>query len=182
MMWSGVFGVLAVVVMTEAWPNIYDNEFKRWSLSRRSYCKESYGKCFSTSDCCKGYVCAAVDEEGKGLNPTTPGWCVHEKELDPCVNDMDCAEGKCVTLGQHRYCVQSRPRAMALAGDVENLLGGYKAKGGLGADCDSDDDCNTYYKDGVTKLCCQKVRRGRSSPKKQCDRISAISRCITNGK
>jgi len=176
-------GALAIVLaVAEAWPNLYDNEFKRWSLSRRSICKDSGGKCYSTSDCCKNYVCAAFDELGgpsRSMEPTNPGWCVHEKSLQPCVSNLDCeAESKCVNLGQHRYCVPSKSYA------EDNGIGFYggkdsgKGKGGLGFECEDSNQCRPYSNDGK-KLCCQYVRRGRYGKKKMCDRVTGISTCIS---
>jgi len=179
-MWTGMMiVVLAVVVAAaEAWPNVYDNEFKRWSLSRRSSCKETGAKCYSTNECCKKYVCATMDDEG--LNPTTPGWCVHEKELDPCLSSLDCdVSEKCVSLGSSRYCVKSRPKALALGGNDVYRHGG--SNGGLNSECRNDDDCNVYHTDGK-KLCCQEVRMGRSGTKRRCDRVNPISKCISKRK
>lgn len=179
--------VAVVLVVAEAWPSLYDNEFKRWSLSRRSYCKESGGKCYSTSDCCKSYVCAAFDEYGgpsRSMEPTMPGWCVHEKELQPCVSNLDCEEGKCMSLGQHRYCVH-RPQGYGGSDDdqgIEGINQGNSKKGGLGTSCEDNSGCHDYSSDGKSKLCCQSVRRGRYGKKKMCDRVTGISVCLSKRK
>ena len=57
-------------------------------------------KCYSST-----LIGNAASHVPAGMNPTMPGWCVHEKELEPCVSNFDCEEGKCVSLGQHRYCI-----------------------------------------------------------------------------
>jgi hypothetical protein len=59
---------------------------------------------------------------------------VHEKELEPCLNALDCEEGQqCVSLGASKYCVRARaPEAMALADGTKYPA--VKGKGGLGED------------------------------------------------
>jgi hypothetical protein len=190
--------VLAAAAVTNAWPNLYDNEFKRWSLSRRSVCKESGGKCYSTNDCCKNYVCAAFDENDSAvedelennMSPVMPGWCVHEKELTPCVSNLDCDDvSKCVPLGSqpggHQYCVPPQD-VYGSAGEVNKVLASAleepsrdsgRSKGGLGAKCENTNQCNRYSSDGQ-KLCCQEVKMGRARPRKICDVIRGYSRCL----
>ena len=35
------------------------------------------------------------------MSPTDPGWCVHEKELEPCMSKYDCGPQKqCMPLGK----------------------------------------------------------------------------------
>lgn len=173
------FGLLAAIAAyAEAWPNGYDDEFDAWRLARRSHdCSTSGAKCFSTQHCCKGFVCAAFDEvferNAEADNPKLPGFCVKEKDLEPCSTGADCSgDSRCVTLGRsgERYCV---PR------DQDNSENDVyrKSKGGIGSTCQTDSDCRAYNEDRTEKLCCQEVLKGRSISR-MCDPITRVSKCI----
>lgn len=160
------------------------------SPSRRSWCVGSGNKCYATDQCCKGFVCAAFDDlfERKtveGLNPEIPGYCVREKDLQPCVTSSECPdETKCLSLGRAntRYCVP-RPETMNDQPDGKsNSVYSAKSKNGLGQPCASDSDCSTFTKNGKDRLCCQEVRRYRQKAKRMCDRITPISSCIPSRK
>lgn len=184
----------SLVSLAAAWP--YDNEYTAWRLARRSYCVGGSGKCFSTTQCCKGFVCAAFDDyfDGRqeGENPEIPGVCVKEKDLSPCYSNGDCRPGsKCLSLGRggENYCVP-RPEAeetVAQALEEKILSKGMgrsnfrKPGGDIGADCNDDTDCKAI---SVTneKLCCQRRSRGRQAAKQICDRVTPISKCIANRK
>jgi len=185
------FGLLAAIVAyVDAWPNGYDDEFEAWRLARRSFCAGSGSKCYSTGQCCKGFVCAAFDEvfeskgNGKAENPEIPGFCVKEKDLQPCSSRSDCdGGGRCASLGRggEKYCVPKGEESEA-EGDKRRFNYGKTNKGGIGSRCETDNDCKTYNTAGTEKLCCQEVRKGRTGIVRMCDPITPISRCIRKRK
>lgn len=176
-----------------------DNEMFFETHSRRSYCVNAAGKCFSSGQCCRGLVCAAIDDYF-GQKPEVPGYCVKEKDLEVCATDDDCGQlGRCVALGRtgERYCLPRPSKAEGLggvglgrlagldaeraaaaaivAGTLDNLKG---AIGGLGSSCQYNADCKPSMDIGGDKLCCQDVRRGRQGVRRICDRVTPISTCI----
>jgi len=165
-----------------------DDDFK--VVHHRSYCVNAAGKCFSSGQCCKGLVCAAIDDYF-GQKPEVPGYCVKEKDLEVCANSADCGEGgRCVSLGRtgERYCLPrptQRHGAAVVADELNSLpalpAAGHTsgAKGGLGAQCSYSADCKPHTENGVDKLCCQNVSRGRQGVRRICDRVTPISSCIS---
>ena len=58
-----------------------------------------------------------------GMNPEAPGFCVKEKDLQPCYNTRECEPGsRCVSLGRtgENYCI-SRQAAEEVA-EEEQIL------------------------------------------------------------
>lgn len=164
---------------------------KRWHMSRRNYCVDSAGKCFSSGQCCDGLICAAFDDY-YGQKPEVPGYCVKEKDLEMCVSEGDCPMGsRCVELGRtgERYCLPRSgshsypPQPQLLRtyipteSEEKEDLGNSGSKG-LGAECSTTSDCKSISEFSQTKLCCQDVRRGRQGVRRICDRITAISICL----
>lgn len=146
--------------------------------SRRSYCVIAAGKCFSSGECCRGLVCAAIDDYF-GQKPEVPGYCVKEKDLEECSTHADCAGvsgGRCVALGRtgERYCL---PRSTDVVEQVPAVPGS-TATGDLGSVCDSSADCRSSMQSSGEPLCCQDVRRGRQGVRRICDRVTPISTCI----
>ncbi|ELT93369.1 hypothetical protein CAPTEDRAFT_227570 [Capitella teleta] len=163
--------------------NILEGKYGAWEK-----CIESGGKCYSTHECCGGFVCAVFNdyfadkEESDDENPEVPGTCVKEKDLTECSSSLDCPMSyKCLTLSRSgdRYCIK-RQRSMPVypKSGSNRKYDFSSAKGGLGSDCEDDDDCKQYVSDGSSKLCCQAVNRGRQGTRKMCDRIRPISHCI----
>lgn len=158
-------------------------------VHHRSYCVRAAGKCFSSGQCCKDLVCAAIDDYF-GQKPEVPGYCVKEKDLEGCATSADCGEGgRCVSLGRtgERYCLPRSDESVepeASNNGINELpalpaSGHMKgATGGLGATCTYSADCKTHVNDGGDKLCCQNVSRGRMGVRRICDRVTPISSCI----
>nr|AHB62385.1 prohormone-3 neuropeptide precursor [Platynereis dumerilii] len=175
---STFLAVFATLLATAlGWSKYYEDSFDELP-ARRSYCVNSGGKCFTSSECCKGYVCAAFDDLfGRHVaKRIEPGYCILEKSLKPCAKDVDCAEdARCVSLGRkdERYCIQRADSP----NDVIYRTAGPKAK--LGQECTTNADCEKYGKDG-NELCCQKIRRFRQKAKTICDRVNHMSACIPN--
>lgn len=147
-------------------------------ISRRNMCVVSGGKCFTTGHCCNGLVCAAIDDYS-GEKPEVPGYCVKEKDLKVCEVNNDCeVDGRCLPLGRlnERYCL---PKSGLRFNDQAKLVSHSKVGGGLGAPCDVDSDCRPFTTNGADRLCCQEVRKGRQGVKRLCDRITAISACVS---
>lgn len=161
--------------------------------ARRTHqCVSASSKCFTSQQCCAGLVCASMDDYFD-LKPETPGYCVKEKDLQPCDDSSDCSAGnRCLPLGRssEMYCMPSlstpdqRPVVPASAGTAAvqppraNPAFGNKL-GGLGAACQSTADCAPYTADETSRLCCQDVHRFRQPTRRQCDRLREnISACI----
>lgn len=169
--------------------------------SRRNYCVDAAGKCFSSGQCCRGLVCAAIDDYF-GQKPEVPGYCVKEKDLEVCVTNADCGPfgRRCVALGRtgERYCLPRPSRGSDQVVDEMNdiaaaaaavkpapaaaaaaaLLAGLPS-GGLGSSCTTNGDClSKMIGDSGDRLCCQDVRRGRQGVRRICDRVTTISVCI----
>lgn len=156
--------------------------------SRRTQqeCISSTRKCFTSAQCCRGLVCAAFDYY-LGEKPEMPGYCVREKELQPCDDNDDCPlSTRCVSLSQSSdsYCLptshyatsyQPARRPGSQSDNSVTLVGG-----GLGAACSTDADCAELTSDRSARLCCQDVRRGRQGIRRQCDRYNErLSVCIS---
>jgi hypothetical protein len=175
-------GVLTTVLaLAHGWSKYFDDSIDSWAPSRRSMdeCTKSGRKCFASTECCNGFVCAAFDDLF-GKNPEVPGYCVREKDLPMCENSNDCpVNHKCRTLARgaiDRYCIE-RPQEME-----EPKVPKFrypKVKSGLGMKCQDDADCSAYTSNGESQLCCQDVQRGRQGKRRQCDRVTPISKCVT---
>jgi len=162
-------------------------------------CMNGGAKCFSSTQCCPGFVCAAFDDYF-GQNPEIPGFCVKEKDLRLCSNVRDC-EGqgaKCLALGRtgQRYCVRSgiEEEVEAIQPDDGGMMreregrrrlpnnqqadNYIKGHGRLGSPCESSTECKPTTEDGLSELCCQDVSRARQGVKRMCSKVIAISRCI----
>jgi hypothetical protein len=155
--------------------------------SRRNHhvqCVSASGTCFTSGQCCNGLVCASFDDYF-GLKPEVPGYCVREKDLQPCQDGSDCETGtRCMALGRSSelYCLPAA-QDLLLSAPVQPKLplavAANTVGGGLGSSCQTNDDCAPYAADETTRLCCQDVRRGRQGIRRQCDRYNErISACI----
>lgn len=151
---------------------------------RNHQCVSASGKCFASGQCCSGLVCASIDDY-LDLKPDTPGFCVKEKDLQPCDDRSDCpSTSKCLPLGRSNelYCLPSAPSfgqrpasepSRANSELVSNQLGK------LGSACQSTADCSPYTEDETSRMCCQNVHRFRQPTRRQCDRYREnVSICI----
>jgi hypothetical protein len=152
--------------------------------SRRNHhaqCVSAAATCFTSGQCCNGLVCASFDDYF-GLKPEVPGYCVREKDLQPCQDSSDCDSGtRCLALGRSSelYCLPAQ-NAVAPVVEVPAEVAASKVNNaGLGVACQTSADCAPYTADGSNRLCCQDVRRGRQGIRRQCDRYNdRISVCI----
>jgi len=173
----------SVIAVSHAWAKYTSDDFN--SPSRRSYedeqCVGSGGKCYSSEQCCRHFVCAAFDDLF-GLNPEVPGFCVREKDLHPCTTNMECApDAKCLGLGRGgaKYCVVVTDEGPAKpASPPSRKYSSFPAaQGSRGDKCESSAECSPTSESGEA-LCCQKVRRYRQKAKVICDVQTPISDCL----
>jgi len=148
---------------------------------KRRPCVGSGGKCYSSEQCCRHFVCAAFDDLF-GLNPEVPGFCVREKDLHPCTTNMECApDAKCLGLGRGgaKYCVVVTDEGPAKpASPPSRKYNSFPAaQGSRGDKCESSAECSPTSESGEA-LCCQKVRRYRQKAKVICDVQTPISDCL----
>lgn len=164
--------------------------------SRRNHqCVSAAGSCFASGQCCTGLVCASIDDY-LDLKPETPGFCVKEKDLQPCVDSADCPSStRCLPLGRSSelYCmpgsasIAQRP-VVAASGSSEAAAAVQPPRGSpafssqlgkLGSPCQTSADCNPYTEDETSRLCCQNVHRFRQPTRRQCDRYREnVSTCL----
>jgi len=180
-----VFLWAAVIAVSHAWAKYMGDDYS--SPSRRSYedkpqCVGSGGKCYSSEQCCRHFVCAAFDDLF-GLNPEVPGFCVREKDLHPCLSNSDCAsDAKCLGLGRGgaAYCVvvndegPAKPAAPPKSHKYNTFPAAQRM---LGDKCESSSECSPTTDDGDA-LCCQQVKRYRQKTRTICDRQTPISSCL----
>lgn len=167
------------------------------AVAKRDHeCAVIGGKCFNTGHCCSGLLCAVLDEE-IGDKPEVPGYCVKSKDLQTCniggsdsvVGAGGCPSGeRCVALGRmgQRYCLPI-PRENGSISEFRSIKmtdrrryhnqASSKGIGKLGSSCVSDADCAPRSEDGLNRMCCQMVNRGRQGSKRICDRVTQISTC-----
>lgn len=167
------------------------NELRTLRTMRRGSNLQCFGagnKCFSSFQCCQGFVCAAFDDYS-GENPDVPGFCVKEKDLQLCVTDEDCLIGQrsvCRPFGLsgQRYCLLKE----SLRNEISPLTSLPQPRkfshvyypgnnGRLGSACEDSSDCYPSTESSVA-LCCKDVRRARQGVKRMCDRRETPSPCI----
>lgn len=186
-----------------------NNELVQTLRTMRRGGKQCFGamtKCFSSLQCCHGFVCAAFDDHS-GENPEIPGLCVKEKDLQLCDTDDDCLAGadgggdqsssssssyyapsRSVCLGFDRgigrYCLSDTIRneidpfsRRTMPNQKSNHVTYYLDSGRLGSVCKTSSDCNLMT-DSSVPLCCKDVRRGRQGVKRMCDKVETLAPCL----
>lgn len=169
------------------------------TYKRNGECSVIGAKCFNSRQCCGGYICAVLDEEG-GNKPEVPGYCVKSKDLQTCSVEGgsepgdECPSGhRCMALGRmgQKYCLPLGGRGIGvqLLPDFRSIKmtdrrryhgpGATKAIGKLGSSCVTDLDCTPRSEDGLHHMCCQLVNQGRQGTKRICDRVTPISACTS---